>query len=162
MNSIGRVSDSPKAFSNAAENLGIRRQRNEAQRQNQASLRVELMADRRLYAILAGNLPTTLTGGSKKETKPRRNKQNGLWKMTPLGNPQKTWIPTAVWTSLLAFPHFRTRPGDGTLINNRVGQNCSIRVGQFYVVKTNITIHLNFGFGLVSLTRTKTSVFFLA
>jgi hypothetical protein len=42
------------------------------------------MADRRLYAILAGIFSNNLNGGSKKETKPRRNKQNGLWKMTPL------------------------------------------------------------------------------
>ena len=46
--------------------------------------------------------------GTKNEKEPKKQ-TSGLWKMMGYGNPQKTWIPTAL-EKPAAFPHLHTGP----------------------------------------------------
>ena len=59
--------------------------RNPARGENTTRLKVDLMADRRLYAILARYFFTKLfNGGLRKKKGPKKKERGGLWKLTPL------------------------------------------------------------------------------
>ena len=65
------------------------------------------------------------TEGTKNEKEPK-NKSSGLWKMMGYGNPQKTWIPTAL-EKPAALPHLHTGPATNNKIMERFNKNRGLR-----------------------------------
>ncbi len=70
--------------------------------------------DRRLDAILARRISRNRVWTGQRTKKNPEETSNGMWKMTPYGNPLKPWIPTGL-EKPPAFPHLPTGPAT---INN--------------------------------------------